>query len=552
MPSRPRAPRPEPHFARSRLHSLRRAVPAAALLLASAVLLASLVPPGVLGCSRELTFGPAGEPSGSRQPTSLRFTIETDPVHAALARFYAAEFAAIGVRVGVEVQPRESVVRRALAGQSDACLVGWSGPSPDPAGLAVAKLVPGGSENLSGYDCPEVGRLLAGVVARPSAEDKTACARAVQEFLFEEAPWVFGVSHSLFDAAAASLTGWSAGPAGAVDLSDASFQGQGERLVVGLGLAERPVIDPFGPMDPQAGVIYRCLFDALATMGPDGSLLPELAETWEFSTNGRHLTVQLRPGVVFHNGEPLRAADIVFTYEKALAGRLPEGLGVQVTAQGPSTVVFDFSAPFGGFMDLFGLQPVVPAAYYHAVGPEGFSAAPVGTGPFRFDAERVKRQFMLVRWDRYYGGCPARGENRPALLGEVAFAFAPDPARRVAMLKAGQIALVPALPPAAAEAFRDLPGAKVAPEPGFNSLALELGTRRPPFDDARVRLALNFAVNREALAGACGPGATPLSTAFFLEGFGYAAEAGGFHLDQDRARSLLREAGYLVSTPGGQ
>ncbi len=550
MPSHSKASKPEHRPAGLQCGPGRRTRPAAALLLTSGVLLASLGLPGVSGCSRELTFGPAGEPAGSRQPTWLRFTIEADPVHATAARFYASEFAAIGVRAGVEVRPRESIVRRALAGQSDACLIGWSGRSPDPVGLPAAKLIPGGSENLSGYDCPEVGRLLAGVVGRQSAEDKAASARAAQEFLFEEAPWVFGVSHPLFDAAAATLSGWRPGPSGAVDLRDASFQDRGERLVVGLGLAEPPFIDPFGAIDPQAGVVYRCLFDALASAGPDGSLQPELAEKWELSTNGRRLTVELRPGVVFHNGEPLRAEDVVFSYEKALVGRLPEGLGVHVSAEGPSTVVFQFSAPFGGFLDLFGLQPVVPAAYYKAVGPEGFSTAPVGTGAFRCDPQRAKRQFLLVRWDGYYGGFSARGPARPAILGEVVFVFVPDPARRLAMLKAGQIALAPTLLPAAAEVFRG--GATVVPEPGFNSLALELNTRRPPFSDARVRIALNLAVNREALAQACGPGATPLPTAFFPEGFGYAVEAGGFRLDQDRARSLLRGAGYLVLAPGGQ
>lgn len=513
------------------------------------VILAGFAPAALGGCAVDrVVLGPAGEPTGSHQPTWLRFTIEADPFSAPAAQSYADSLAAVGVRVDVQVLPRDTVVQDALAGRADACLLGWSGPTPDPGGVVVAKLTPGGAQNYSRYDCPEMDRLLAGMVARQAAEEKVACARAAQEALYEEAPWVFGLSYRLYDAAAATLNGAVPGSAGGVDLRQASYQSASpdQDFVVGLGLGERPGIDPFGATDPQAGVVYRCLFDALAGLAPDGSLCPALAESWELSTNGRRLVVKLREGVRFHDGSALHASDVVFTYQRALAGRLPAGLGVSATASGPLTVAFDFSCPFGSFMDLFGLMPVVPAGYYETVGAEGFSLAPVGTGPFRLEPGKQGRQLVLTRWDGYWG---KTGETTAGSLTSVTFAYIPDPARRLAMLESGRIALAPALSEAAAEQFRALPGVSVQAEPGWNQMALELNTRREPFNDARVRLALNFATDRRALARALGPEAVVLATAFFTETPTFDRLAGEFGLDPERARGLLRQAGYLVLAP---
>lgn len=521
-------------------HSTVRAL-ASALI---AVLLAAAVALG--GCSRAVTFGPAGEPAATRPPAQLRFTVETDAAHAAAAEVYATQLSRLGARVKVQVLDRSEVVRRARAGESDACLLGWSGATSDPLAVVPAKLGSSGVENYSGYDNPELDRLLAALVGRSTPEEKAAYARFAQELLYEEAPLVYGVRVPLHDASASALTGWRPGPAGAVFLRDATLAGGQDRVVVGLGLPGRPRLDPLEPIDPAAATLFRCLFDALVSVGPDGTLLPELAESWEYSTNARRLTVKLRGGVTFHNGAALRPEDVVFTYERTLPGRLPAPVQVTVEAREGGTVEFIFRDPFPNFLDVFGLQPIVPASYYQAVGPEGFSQAPVGTGPFRLNPARTDRQLVLERWERYYGGCPSLGPGQRARLKEVSFVFAADPDRRLAMLERGDIALAPALLPGEAEAVRARTGATVVPEPGWTILALEPNNRRPPFDDARVRQALNLAVDRQTLADALGPGTVVLPGVFLPDSFGFRPEAGAFSPDLAKARSLLGEAGYLV------
>lgn len=525
-----------PTFPRSLRAPGRSLAPVLTLL---AVALSFVVAPlTVCGCSSQVTFGPAGEPTGNHQPTWLRFTIAVDPAGLPAAQAFATGLARVGVRAGVTVQDRESLTARALAGELDAVLLAFTVPTPHPLAL-YGKLAPDGVENYSGYANLEMGRLLSGLLTRAATADREAAALAAQEFLHEDAPWLFGVSLPLYDAAAAALSGWLAGPAGRVSLREARLAGESGRAIVCLGLAKTPTLDPFGPVDPQAGVILEALFDSLAALGPDGNLVPELAETWEFSANARRLTVKLRDGVRFHNGALLSPQDVVFTYEKALRGRLPGEVTVTAVAGEDGTVVFRFSVPFPGFLELFGQTPVVPSVYYELSGPEGFAASPVGTGPFRLEPGRSGRRLELVRWDGYYGGAPA--------IAEVAFLFNPDPAKRVAMLRNGQAHLAPALTPAAAAPLRGQPGFVVAREPGWTIFAVELNTRRPPFSDTRVRLALNLALDRAALAVTLGPEAASLPSTFLPEGFGFSAAAGGFAVDVGAARSLLREAGYLVA-----
>jgi ABC-type transport system substrate-binding protein len=521
-----------PRFPRAPGRTLARVLALLAVTLSFVV-----APLAVVGCSRQVTFGPAGEPTGDHKPTWLRFTIAVDPAGLSAAQAFATGLAKVGVRAGVTAQDRGALTARALAGELDAVLLAFSVPTPHPLAL-YGKLAPDGVENYSGYANLELGRLLSGLVTRAATADREAAARAAQEFLHEDAPWLFGVSLPLYDAATAALSGWLAGPAGRVSLREARLADASGRVVVCLGLTKPPALDPFGPLDSQAGIIVESLFDSLAALGPDGNLVPELADTWEFSANARRLTVKLRDGVLFHNGATLSPQDVVFTYEKTLRGRLPGEVTVTTAAGEDGTVVFRFSAPFPSFLELFGQTPVVPSVYYELSGPEGFAASPVGTGPFRLEPGRSGRRLALVRWDGYYGGASA--------IAEVAFLFNPDPAKRVAMLRDGQAHLAPALTPAAAASLRGQPGLVVAREPGWTILAVEFNTRRPPFSDTRVRLALNLALDREALAVTLGPEATPLPSVFLPEGFGFSAAASGFAVDTGAAKALLREAGYLV------
>jgi len=506
------------------------------------------------GCAGEVALGPdaAGEPAGNPRPVRLRLTIAADPVHAALAEVYAAQFEAVGVEVVVDVRSHAEITRPGASGEWDAIVAGWWSPTPDPLGMTVAKLSSGGAENFSGYADAEADRLLARLALEPWPEEKEELAHTLQEYVHEAAPWVAGVAAPLYDAARDGLEGWRPGPGGAVSLHDALPPAGRDYIEVALGAFPGPCLDPFRPMDAQVGAVFRCLFDGLTTRTPEGTLVPELAEQWSFAPTARKLVVRLREGVAFHSGEPLRPTDVVFTYRRFLQGRLPPGVKVRLQEAGDRDVIFSFSTPFPSFLDLFGQVPVVPAGYYESVGPDGFSEAPVGTGPFRYEGVRGGA-LVLSRWEGYYGGARALPPAGPAPAPEVRFRFLPGDERRLEALTRGQVDLAPALAALAVEMRFPPPpeglGLVVSREPGWYATVLELDVTEPPLDDARVRVALNLALDPEVLLAAAGAEARIQPGGFPAEGFGFTTENTVFEPDVEAAHALLSEAGYLVGEP---
>lgn len=509
------------------------------------------------GAPADISLGPAGEPSGSRAATRLSFTIDTDPAHAALAQAYRDLFAGFGLSVRVEVMPWDQVLGRALSGESDASILGWAGYTAEPLEMAAVKLAGSGVANGSGYANPEIDLLLSGLLTRAGAGERAILAREARELLYEEAPWVVGVTWSWYDISSSRLVGWTPGAAGAVALHDATYApgaapADERPLVVALGVSRLPAIDPLRPIDPQCGALYRALFDGLTARGPDGALLPELAESWEFSPGGRRLRVVLREGVLFHDGSPLRARDVVFTYRQSLPGRLPPGVAVGVEAIGTREVLFSFSTPFPEFLELHGGQPVVPAAVYEAVGREAFGLAPVGTGPYLWPdsgpgagAARV----TLAAWPQYYGGAPELPPARAARLPAVTFAAVADVEDRLAMLAQGEADLVPVVPAARALAVGIEGAPRVLREPGHSIAVLELNNRRAPFDDARVRLALNHMVDPWVLGAGRDPGVELMATLWEPYCDEGTDTPGVWSFDPALARELLADAGYQVTGP---
>ncbi|MDR7551168.1 MAG: ABC transporter substrate-binding protein, partial [Armatimonadota bacterium] len=190
---------------------------------------------------------------------------------------------------------------------------------------------------------------------------------------------------------------------------------------------------------------------------------------------------------------------------------------------------------------------IVPRRYIQAVGDRAFAERPVGTGPFKYLAGRVDSQIVLERFEPYYGGAPELPPVGPASLRGVVFRMMPEPATRVAALRAGEVHIIEDVPvDLIGELERD-PRTAVRATQGTRVFGIELNNARPPFNDVKVRQALNYAVNWEAILRAVYRGyATRLSTAFLPSGFGYNPRQQAYPYDVARARALLREAGYAV------
>lgn len=323
-------------------------------------------------------------------------------------------------------------------------------------------------------------------------------------------------------------------------------------LVVGQ-VAEPKSLDPQVATATNDFRIDVNLYDGLVRFRP-GTLEvePALAESWTISEDGKTYTFKLREGVTFHDGAPFDANAVKFTFDRMLKPDHPfHGTGpfplafffesvANVDAVDPTTVRFTLNEPFAPLLSNLAYPTglIVSPAAVERHGRE-YGRHPSGTGPFVFRLWESNRQVALERNPNYWDGAPP-------LRGVVFRPITDDNARSSEML-AGGIDLMTEVPPDSLQVFRDDPDNYAVHErAGPHLWFLILNTREKPFDDKRVRQAVNFAINRETLTrdvlqGTATPASGPVPAAF---AWAHDATLKPYPHDVERAKALLAEAGY--------
>ena len=295
-------------------------------------------------------------------------------------------------------------------------------------------------------------------------------------------------------------------------------------------------VDPKFLKGRQTQNVVRLMFDSLYHRDNDMQIIPWLATSLE---NPDELTwrFHLREGVKFHNGNDFKANDVKFSIE-----RLMEDDSVWNTASFVDRVevVDDYTVdiitqePFAAFMTRLVLWHMTDEEYFNEVGEEGFLESPVGTGPYKF-VEWVKDERVVLEANEdYWRGAPN--------IGTIIFTPIPENATRLAALEAGDVDIVSEVPPE----YIDQPGegVEIATVPGTRAFYLGMNVNVAPFDDIRVRQAMNYAVDVDSIIEFVLNGlARPIDNPLLPEAFGYAATP-VYHYDPERAMSLLADAGY--------
>jgi hypothetical protein len=185
-------------------------------------------------------------------------------------------------------------------------------------------------------------------------------------------------------------------------------EGHGKQLVFGS-----KNYDQINPLLNEYGVIEQVLFDGLMRRDATGATVPGLAESYEYDPETYTYVFRLRDGVSWHDGKPLRAADVKFTIE-AIRDSLTDSLNTQnfedvreITELDDKTVRIRLSAPNTAFLDYM-VQPILPAHLLAGrdLRTTGFFRSPVGTGPFRIDRWEAGHRIVLVKNEDYYRGAP--------------------------------------------------------------------------------------------------------------------------------------------------
>ncbi len=243
------------------------------------------------------------------------------------------------------------------------------------------------------------------------------------------------------------------------------------------------------------------LHDSLIKTMPQGEATYSLAEHAEFSADYKSAAFRLRAGLKFHDGTPLTAADVKWTYEnfKGARGKLFHDKLDRIELVDDRTIIFRFKEPFIDFIDLYngnvsGIGWILPGKYYEKVGADGFKSQPVGAGPYKLASQEAGTQMVFEAWDGYWRRVPA---TKTIIVKGIR-----DPASRLAGLQTGELDLAygmtgKLLPRVMEDKNlrwdRNFTSAWWLAFPGYDEA-------NSPFHDKRVREAVSLAINRTFLA----------------------------------------------------
>jgi peptide/nickel transport system substrate-binding protein len=293
-------------------------------------------------------------------------------------------------------------------------------------------------------------------------------------------------------------------------------------------------------------MVLYALHDALVKPMPGNPMAPSLAESWSLSKDGLTYEFVLRTGLKFHDGEPVTADDVKFSFERyrGSSAKLLKERVAEVEVLDPLRVRFRLKEPWPDFMTYYGSLTtgagwIVPKKYLQQVGDDGFKKAPVGAGPYRFVSFTPGVELVLEANEHYWRKVPS--VKRLVIKAVV------DEATRLAMLKRGEADVIYLLQGELAEEVRRTSGLTLRPTPIVSTHWLVFADQwdpKSPWADRRVRLAANHAMNRQAVNEALTLGFSKITWSIIPASFDFFWQPPAYPYDPAKARQLLAEAGY--------
>jgi len=295
------------------------------------------------------------------------------------------------------------------------------------------------------------------------------------------------------------------------------------------------------------------IHDALAKPMPAGITTPSLAESWTVSRDGLTYEFLLRNGIKFHNGEPVTADDVKFSFERYRGGaaKLLKDRVREVRIVDPRRVRFVLKEPWPDFLTFYGTTAtgagwVVPRKYVEKVGDDGFKKAPIGAGPYKFVSSTPGVELTLEAFDGYWRKVPS--------VKRVVLKSVPDETTRAAALKRGEVDIAYFLNGPIAEDVRRTPGLRLTAMRTNTVFFLDFVDQwdpKSPWNDQRVRLAASLAVDRKAINEAESLGYSGLTGNIVPRHMEFALPIEPHPYDVKRAKQLLAEAGYANGFDAG-
>ena len=293
-------------------------------------------------------------------------------------------------------------------------------------------------------------------------------------------------------------------------------------------------------------MVMYAVHDAMAKPMPAGLITPSLAESWTESKDHLTYTFVLRKGVRFHNGEPVTAEDVKYSWDRyrGASAKLLHDKVKEVSVVDPGHIRFVLKEPWPDFITFYGTTAsgagwIVPKKYVEKVGEDGFKAAPVGAGPYKVVSFKPGVELVLEAFDGYW--------RKPPAVKRLVMRSMPEESTRAAALRAGEVDIAYLLTGPTADSVRKVSGFRLAAPLVSGAFWLELPEQwdpKSPWSDARVRLAASHAIDRPGINQAEMLGFGRLTGNYVPRIFQFAVPMEPHPYDPAKAKKLLAEAGY--------
>jgi len=312
---------------------------------------------------------------------------------------------------------------------------------------------------------------------------------------------------------------------------------------IGIGI-DADNLDPHAQTTTPIQNIVNFICEPLVWYNENGVLAPYLAESITTSEDGLQVTVVLKKGIKFQDGTEFNSQAVKFTFDRILNPNVKVPNRAQLEALNSTEVIdnytikFNLKKRFAPFISALSGWGIISPTTYQKLGEENIARNlyNLGTGPYKFKEWVKGDRIVLVKFDEYWKGVPK--------IDEVVFKIVPEAQTREAMLLAGDLDIAIAPPPPDVVKMNSTTGIIVYAADSTRYIYAGFNTQKEPFNNVKVRQALNYAVDKEAITKNVlfNLGST-VKGPFHQSMFGF-SEQKPYEYNPDKAKQLLSEAGY--------
>ncbi|WP_439108477.1 glutathione ABC transporter substrate-binding protein [Alkalihalophilus lindianensis] len=299
-------------------------------------------------------------------------------------------------------------------------------------------------------------------------------------------------------------------------------------------------LDPHDAGDTVSIFGIRSMYEGLVGFDENMDVVPVLAEDYEVSEDALEYVFTLKEGVTFHDGEPFNAEAVKANFERVIEEELRAARNLQylesIEVLGEHEIKFTLSQPFGAMMNKFAMIPIAsPKAFMES--ESNFALNPVGTGRFMFDVWNQGDSLTVTKYMDYWG---ANDIN----IEKVTFRPVPENGARAAMLKTGEADFVYPVPQNNVSEFDGSEDVIIEETPSTIARYVSINTFKEPYNDERVRQAMNYAVDKDAFLAVVKNGYGDYLDSTMSSQTQYYSKQESYAFDLEKANELMAEAGY--------